>query len=299
MSEWAMRGEELISEYLRYLRVERGLAGNTIAAYAADLKSLVDRVEGTGRDIISLDREEVVEILGELRDAGLEDSTISRFTSSIRGFYRYLAAEGISRKDPTAFLEARRSWQTLPRVLSGEETERLISAPDLSTDEGVRDRAVLELLYASGLRVSELVGLQLEDVDLERGTVDCYGKGSKHRRTPVGSSALEYLKLYLPARQRLLGGRISARLFVGANGQGLSRQQIWRMIKGYGRAAGIDYVTPHMLRHSFATALLEHGADLRSVQLMLGHSNISTTQIYTHVSKRRLVDSYRKFHPRS
>lgn len=299
MSDGLMRSEGLIAEYLRYLRVERGLAQNTIAAYEADLKTLAERVESMQRDFFSMDRQDVVGILEELREEGLEDSTISRFTSSIRGFYRYLSAEGISRKDPTAFLEARRSWQTLPRVLSGEETERLISAPDLSTDEGLRDRAVLELLYASGLRVSELVGLRLEDVDTERGTVDCYGKGSKHRRTPVGRSAIEYVKLYLPARQRLLGDGSSARLFVGATGQALSRQQIWRMIKGYGRAAGIDYVTPHMLRHSFATALLEHGADLRSVQLMLGHSNISTTQIYTHVSKRRLVDSYRKFHPRS
>lgn len=292
-------GRRLVDEYLRYLRVEKGLSSNTLSAYRTDLLALAESAGRMGRELTTLDREEVIGVLAQMRDAGMQDATIARFTSSIRGFYRYLVVEGVSRQDPTSFLEARRAWQTLPRILSREDVEALLAEPDLGTDEGVRDRAMLELFYSSGLRISELLGLRPADLDWDGGTVDCYGKGSKHRRVPVGRSALEYLKLYQAARRRLLGESSTPNLFVGGKGLALTRQQVWKRIKEYGKAAGIDYITPHMLRHSFATALLEHGADLRSVQLMLGHSNISTTQIYTHVTSRRLLDSYRKFHPRS
>jgi integrase/recombinase XerD len=294
-----METHRLVDEYLRYLRVERGLSANTLAAYRADLDLLERRASGMGKDLLTLEREDLVAVIGVMRDEGVKDATISRFMSALRGLYRYLMAEGLTKHDPAAFLDARRAWQTLPGCLSLEEVERLLEQPPLETDEGLRDRAMLELFYASGMRISELLGLRLADIDWENGAVNCYGKGSKHRRVPVGRAALEFLKLYQPARLRLLQGGSAAHLFIDRGGRRLTRQKIWKRVKEYGRKAGIEYITPHLLRHTFATALLENGADLRSVQLMLGHSDISTTQIYTHVTSRRLLDSYRKFHPRS
>ena len=290
---------QLIAEYLRYLRVEKGLSANTLAAYGADLARLAELASERQKDLCTLDRDEIVGIIADIKRKGARDATLSRFISTLKGFYRFLVAEGLSKHDPTSFLEARKAWQTLPRFLSSEEIEVLLRQPDGSHDLGIRDRAVLELFYATGMRVSELVGLDVSDVDWENGAVDCYGKGSKYRRIPIGSVALDYLKSYLPARQRLLDGKMSDHLFVERGGPRLTRQKLWKLIKEYGRMAGIDYITPHMLRHSFATVLLENGADLRSVQMMLGHSNIGTTQIYTHVTSRRLLDSYKKFHPRS
>ena len=294
-----MEMHRLIEEYLRYLRVERGLSANTLAAYGTDLDLLVRSAAEMGKDLLTLEREDLVAVIGRMRDDGVKDATVSRFMSALRGLYRYLMAEGLTKHDPSAFLEARRAWQTLPRCLSQTEVEALLEQPSLETDEGLRDRAMLELFYASGMRISELLGLRLSDIDWENGAVNCYGKGSKHRRVPIGRAALEFLKLYQPARQRLLQGMSSAHLFIDRGGRRLTRQKIWKRVKEYGRKAGIEYITPHLLRHTFATALLENGADLRSVQLMLGHSDISTTQIYTHVTSRRLLDSYRKFHPRS
>lgn len=287
----------LVDEYLRYLRVEKGLSANTLKAYTADLERLVELARG--RDLSSFDRDEIVQMIVEIRNQGIKDATVSRFISTLKGFHRYLLAEGLSKHDPTNLLETRKAWQSLPRFLSLAEMEALLSQPDVATDLGIRDRAVLELFYATGMRVSELVGLDLSDVDWENGAVSCYGKGSKHRKVPLGRAALEHLQKYMPVRQRLLDGRTSHHLFVERGGSRLTRQKLWKLIKQYGKLAGIEYITPHMLRHSFATVLLEHGADLRSVQLMLGHSNISTTQIYTHVTSRHLLDSYRKFHPRS
>jgi integrase/recombinase XerD len=292
-------GQELAREYLRYVRVEKGLSANTLKAYQADLDQFLRIIAARGRELLSLDRDEIVEVIAELRDRGTQDASISRFVSTLKGFHKYLLVEGIRKHDPTSLLETRKAWQTLPRFLTQEEMEALLKQPSPNDDHGIRDRAILELFYATGMRVSELVGLNLSDVDWESGAINCYGKGSKHRRVPLGRGALEHLKVYLPARVRLLGGRTGHHLFVERGGGRLTRQALWKMIKKYGYQAGIDYITPHMLRHSFATVLLEHGADLRSVQLMLGHSNITTTQIYTHVTSRHLLDSYRKFHPRS
>jgi integrase/recombinase XerD len=286
-------------EYLTYLRVERGLADNTIQAYQRDLQKLLDLIQGRSAGLFSLERLELVEILAARKDAGDSDATLARFISVLKGYYKFLLREGISQHDPTSYLETRKSWQSLPKFLALQEIDELLAQPDLSTDKGLRDRAILETLYASGLRVSELLGLKLIDINWEGSVLTCFGKGSKQRQVPIGRSALEYLTRYLPARLRLLRGANSHRLFVEEGGHALSRQKIWLLIKDYGRKAGIGYVTPHILRHSFATALLEHGADLRSVQILLGHADIGTTQIYTHVTDDRMLESYKKFHPRS
>ena len=294
-----MQDGEIIKEYLRYLRVERGLSRNTLSAYRADLARLSTLAVGLERELLTLDRHDLVEMIATLRDSGSNDATISRFISSAKGLFKYLITEGLTKRDPTIFLEGRKSWQALPRFLTPGEIKSLLSQPRIEDDIGVRDRALFELMYATGMRVSELTALDLGDIDWEAGIVSCFGKGSKHRRVPVGREALAYLKMYLPARHRILGSKASHLLFVDRGGTRLTRQKVWKLIKEYGEKAGIDYITPHMLRHSFATVLLENGADLRSVQMMLGHSNITTTQVYTHVTSRKLMESYRKFHPRS
>jgi integrase/recombinase XerD len=196
-------------------------------------------------------------------------------------------------------MSTRKAWQTLPRFLTQEEVDKLLEQPDLNDDAGVRDRAMLELLYATGLRVSELVRLRMADVELEAGSLSCFGKGSKQRRIPIGRSSIRFLKNYFSVRQRMLKGKRSDLLFVEWNGNPVTRQKFWKIITGYGESAGLGHVTPHMLRHSFATALIENGADLRSLQMMLGHSNINTTQVYTHVTNERLKSAYKQFHPRS
>lgn len=287
------------AEYLGYLRVERGLAENTILAYQRDLQKLTQQAQEQQVSLRKLERKDLVTILGGLKAKGDSDATIARFVSVLKGYYRFLQREGLLAVDPTAYLETRKSWQSLPKFLSLEEVEVLLQQPDLTSDIGLRDRAMLEVLYASGLRVSELLSLKLSDVDWDTGLLICFGKGSKQRKVPLGRSAMEFLRRYLPARQRLLRGSHSQRVFVEAGGHALSRQKIWLVIKEYGRRAGIDYITPHLLRHSFATVLLEHGADLRSVQLLLGHADIGTTQIYTHITDDKVRASYRKFHPRS
>lgn len=289
----------LIDEYLRYLRVERGLSSNTLSAYRRDLAHLAEFARNSEREILTLERANLVDLIAQLRNSGSNDATIARFISSVKGLYKYLLAEGLTRRDPTIFLEGRKAWQALPRFLTPREIASLLAQPDTKADEGLRDRALLELMYATGMRVSELTSLKPADIEWEAGVVNCFGKGSKQRRVPIGRDALEFLKRYLPSRARLLGDKSSSFLFVDRRTPRLTRQHVWKLIKSYGEKAGIDYITPHMLRHSFATALLENGADLRSVQLMLGHSNITTTQVYTHVTSRRLVESYKKFHPRS
>ncbi len=288
-----------LHEYLNFLRVERGLAENTLLAYRRDLEKLFAWGLKNTRDIQLIERLDLVDVFAELKEAGGSDASISRFTSVIKGYYRFLLRERLIKTNPTVYLEARKSWQSLPKFLSLEEVDQLFLQPDLTTDKGLRDRTMLEVLYASGLRVSELLGLKLADIGWEPGVLTCFGKGSKQRKVPLGRSALDHLLKYLPARLRLLKGVNSHRLFIEAGGQALSRQKIWQLIKGYGQRAGIDYITPHVLRHSFATVLLEHGADLRSVQILLGHADIGTTQIYTHLTDEKVRDSYQKFHPRS
>ncbi len=292
-------GNNYIHEYLNYLRVERGLAENTLLAYHRDLEKMSVWVLKNSRETLSLDRKDLVEIFAELKQGGSSDATLSRLISVLKGYYRFLLRERIIAVDPTAYLEARKSWQSLPKFLSLEEVDQLLEQPDLITDKGLRDRAILEVLYASGLRVSELLGLKLTDIGWDSGVLTCFGKGSKQRKVPLGRSAMDWLVKYMPARLRLLKGINSHGLFIEAGGAALTRQKIWQIIKSYGEQAGIDYITPHVLRHSFATVLLEHGADLRSVQLLLGHADIGTTQIYTHITDEKVRDSYRKFHPRS
>jgi integrase/recombinase XerD len=294
-----MNNQSLIEKFIETMRVEKGLSDNTLQSYSSDLNILNKYLSQKEKGLLSVDRDDLVDLLAELKDAERSDKSISRFISSVRGFYRFALAEGFLKHDPTAYLESRKAWQTLPRFLTQGEVDKLLEQPDLTTDAGFRDRTMLEVLYASGLRVSELINLKVSDLDLESGALSCFGKGSKQRRVPIGHSAIAHLEKYMIPRFRLLGEKRSERLFVEKGGRPVTRQKFWKIITGYGEAAGLGHVTPHMLRHSFATTLLENGADLRSVQLMLGHADISTTQIYTHVTSERLKSTYNQFHPRS
>ena len=295
-----MTNQELIDEFISSLRVEKGLSANTVEAYRRDLSKLVQYGSSLGKSLLTIERDDLVSAIASLHEqSGNGDATLSRFTSAVRSFYRYLRREKLMMRDPTAFLESRKVWQTLPHFLTPAEVERLLAQPDPASDEGIRDRAMLEVLYATGLRVSELLGLRRRDLDLETGVLNCLGKGSKQRRVPLGRSAISHLHHYLAIRPRLTGERPNDHLFVEKGGRPMTRQRFWRLIKDYGAAASITYITPHILRHSFATALLSNGADLRSVQLLLGHSDIGTTQIYTHVTDEHLKRAYQNFHPRS
>jgi integrase/recombinase XerD len=292
-------GRDLGREFLRYLRVERGLSPNTLEAYERDLKKLMKFAASRGRELVTIERSDVLAFIKELREGGLEPQSLARTLVTVRNLYKFLILDGHIHHDPTVNVETPRAWQTLPKFLTKEEVERLLEEPDVTTDEGLRDRAMTELLYASGLRVSEMVSLKLSDVDFDAGLVTCLGKGSKERRVPVGRSAIEWLRRYLPARRRMAGDRDVEHLFVTQRATPVTRQMYWRRLVEYGDRARLGRITPHMLRHTFATHLLEHGADLRSVQMMLGHGDISTTQIYTHVTNERLREAFRKFHPRA
>lgn len=291
--------KKLVAEFITQLRVEKGLADNTLMAYQRDLQKLLKHTSDLSKSLLTLERADLVDLMADMKDSGANSSSISRLVSAVRGFYKYALTEGITKNDPTAHLEAHKPWQTLPHFLNQEEIESLLVQPNMESDHGMRDRAMLETLYASGLRVSELIHLKLSDIDLESGVLTCFGKGSKQRKVPLGRSAISFLNRYFPARLRLLNGKLSNLLFIELNGRLITRQKFWKLIKRYGEAANISYITPHLLRHSFATVLLANGADLRSVQLMLGHSDISTTQIYTHVTNDQLKTAYNKFHPRS
>jgi integrase/recombinase XerD len=289
-------------EFLAAMVVERGMADNTVAAYRRDLQKYLTFLQGKGiASLADVTPAHLQEFLGCLRSAGLSSRSLARTTSTLRTFHRFLAAQGRVRSDPTSLLRSPRLSRHLPTVLSPEEVERLLGVPKVSTPIGLRDRAMLELLYATGLRVSELLNLALTHVDLTVGFVRCLGKGAKERVVPVGSSASHWVKVYLAeGRPSLAKGRGTPFLFLGRGGRRLSRQAFWKGLRAYARRVGIrKRVTPHTLRHSFATHLLEGGADLRSVQLMLGHADISTTQIYTHVSRARLREIHDRFHPRS
>jgi integrase/recombinase XerD len=291
-----------LDEFLNALSVERGVAKNTLAAYTHDLR----RYQAfCGAEGLSSPAEVTLAhlqaYLGRLRESGLAPRSVARAISAIKTFHRFLAAEGHVRSDPTALLRVPRASRSLPSVLSNDEVERLLQAPDVAEPRGVRDRAMLELLYATGLRASELLTLSLTAVDLTVGFVRCRGKGAKERVVPVGSSAVTWLCEYLRrGRPNLAAEKETSLLFLGRGGRPLTRQAFWKNIRAYGRKAAVEKrITPHTLRHSFATHLLERGADLRSVQLMLGHADISTTQIYTHVSRARLREIHEQFHPRS
>jgi integrase/recombinase XerD len=294
-----MDNRKLIEDFITAIRVEKGLSNNTIQSYRNDLNILCEFLGVKKKSLLTTERDDLVGLLTRLKDEGKSDASIARLMSSVRGFFKFALTEKLIKRDPTAYMSTRKAWQTLPRFLTQEEVDKLLDQPDLNDDAGVRDRAMLELLYATGLRVSELVSLKMADVELEAGSLSCFGKGSKQRRIPIGRSSIRFLKNYFATRQRMLEGNRSDLLFVERNGNPITRQKFWKIITRYGESAGLGHVTPHMLRHSFATALIENGADLRSVQMMLGHSNINTTQVYTHVTNERLKSAYKQFHPRS
>lgn len=289
----------LLDQFIAHLRVERGLAPNSIQAYSRDLVRFLGFLEGLGRKPEEASQEDVSAFMGSLRGC-LSTRSSARNLSAVRMFFRFLVSEGILTGSPARLVEAPKLPGRLPAILAPEEVDRLLSQPDPGTPAGARDRAMLELLYATGLRVSELTGLRLQGLNLEAGFVRIIGKGSKERIVPMGDKAREALREYLSGgRVALLGRRTSAFVFLNSRGRPLTRQGFWKLIKRYGRTAAIrGSITPHGLRHAFASHLLEGGADLRSVQIMLGHEDISTTQIYTHVTREHLKRLHEKHHPR-
>jgi len=301
LAEEGSRLERDLEHYLNQLALERGLAARTIDSYAGDLKRYTSFLAGRGAEVPDqVTREKIGAFLGELGRYGLSPATMSRTISAVRGFHRFLLSEGMARSDPSENIEAPKLRRRLPEVLDVSEVEALLGQPDTGKPLGLRDRAMLELLYACGLRVSELLSLRESDLFFPQGFVRCFGKGSKERLVPVGRSARTWVARYLDgAREELRKGRNTDRLFLNARGGPLSRMGFWKLLRSYASRAGIrKRVHPHILRHSFATHLLEGGADLRSVQEMLGHADISTTQIYTHIDREYLKEVHRQFHPR-
>jgi integrase/recombinase XerD len=284
--------------FLNFCRIEKGLSANSLSAYASDLAKFTGFNAESGE---LPGTEQIRHYLDHLYQAGLSSRSVGRHLTTLRNFYGFLLKEGHIAADPTEHLRSPRQWQNIPKFLNLEEIEKIIQAPDVQRPLGLRDRAMMELLYASGLRVSELCKTGLSDLNLELGVLRTIGKGNKQRLVPVGKAAVLAVRKYLEGgRPALLKGRACRYLFVTARGGCLTRQAFWKLLAAYGRKAGIFRgLTPHVLRHSFATHLLEGGADLRSVQIMLGHSDISTTQIYTHVLRSRLRDTVEKHHPRA
>jgi integrase/recombinase XerD len=295
-----MESSSLVDGYLDHLRVERRLSAHTVESYARDLAELVrfagDRRTGVDR----LTRGDLEAFVRRLRSRGLSPRSVARAVASTRGFYRYLVLDRRVEASPADDLAAPRAWPALPKFLTLDEVDRLIAQPDISTARGVRDRALVELLYATGLRVSELLALRPADVNLEAGYLTCTGKGGKQRIVPIGDEAVVWVRRYQQeARSELAHRRLCLRLFLNARGGPLSRVGFWKILKECARRAGLRRdISPHVLRHSFATHLLDRGADLRAIQMMLGHADLSTTQIYTHVHEARLRAVYDRFHPR-
>jgi len=289
---------DLIREYLSYLRVEKGLAANSIESYERDLGRLSVWATKNHLELISLTRLDLRELLMDLSGEKLSESSKRRMVSSVRGFYKFLMIDGHLKASPAEDVASPQKGSYLPKFLNKTEMETLLEQPDVSTETGLRDRAILELMYSSGLRVSEVVNIKIRDLELDLGILTCTGKGSKTRRVPMGSSAVEWVKSYIAARQRIENIEIQ-NLFVSPVGKPLNRQLIHSMIKSYGEKCGLEGVSPHTLRHSFATHLVQNSADIRSVQQMLGHADISTTQIYTHITDAHLKKAYESFHPRS
>lgn len=288
---------------MEYLTVELGLSANTRQAYERDLRLFCKTLGFKNSDaLVNVSREQITGYMTQLKEKGLAAATIARKLAAIKAFYRFMTAEGYMDANPAEVVEAGTKGIKLPRVLSEDEVVRLLNQPDITTAEGFRDRTMLEVLYATGMRVSELINLTLERVDLNMKYIIAFGKGSKERIVPLGSVAAEFLQQYLEkVRPKLThAGRNTNIVFLAFGGHELTRQRFWQIIRGYGRKANINKVlTPHIMRHSFATHLLDNGADLRSVQELLGHSDISTTQIYTHLTNKRLRDIYAKAHPRA
>jgi len=293
--------KEFINTFLDYLSVERGLADNTIFSYRDDLNSYLGFIAENHIDTLSkTTKNNITDFMLFQKNKGISANSIARRLAAIKSFYRFLVRERILNIDPTSLIETPKLWKRIPEALSVSEVEVLLNQPDTRDTQGVRDRAILETLYACGLRVSEAVNLRLDNVNLEIGFLRCIGKGNKERVIPLGQKAIQSIKRYLEvSRLKLLGKKESEFLFVSRLGKKISRQSFWKLIKKYAQSAKIKKpIKPHLLRHSFATHLLERGADLRCVQEMLGHANISTTQIYTHINKDRLKAIHRMYHPR-
>jgi integrase/recombinase XerD len=291
-----------ISSFLTHVKVEKGLSSNTIEAYHRDLMKFSTFSQKRKLILETVSRDDLVDFLAGLYRQGLESKSVARHLVSLRNFFRFAQIQELIPEDPSVNLESPKIRRSLPGYLRLDEVERLLAQPDAKTSFGLRDRAMLEVLYSAGLRVSELVGLRVGDLDTKVGCVRCIGKGDKERIVPIGKKALGMVEKYLrEARAKLIGKATnSPTLFVNRRGRPLSRVGVWKILSAYGRRAGLRVaLTPHMLRHSFATHLLERGADLRSVQLMLGHADISTTQIYTHVVEERLKQVYKAHHPRA
>ena len=292
-----------VNAYLTHLTVERRLAANSVESYARDLTMLAQFAAGTGARVEALSRNDLEAFVRSLMSDGRSPRSVARAVACYRGFYRFLVVDGRAKASPADDLRPPRAWKSLPRYLSVEDVDRLLQQPDVSTPRGLRDRALIELIYATGMRVSELIGLRPADVNLDASYLTCTGKGDKQRIIPIGDEAAAWVGRYIrDARAPLMGRRNSPRLFVNARGggPGLTRVGFWKILKGYARKAGLKAsISPHVLRHSFATHLLDRGADLRAIQMMLGHADLSTTQIYTHVLEQRMRTVYDRFHPRA
>ncbi len=291
-----------ISSFLTHVRVEKGLSSNTVSAYRRDLVKFAEFVRKRKLSLKAVSRDDLVDFLAALYRQNLDSKSVARHLVTLRNFFRFAQIHEHIAEDPSVNLESPKIRRSLPGYLRLEEVERLLNQPDVKTPLGLRDRAMVEVLYSTGLRVSELIGLRVTDLDSKVGCVHCIGKGDKERIVPVGKKALAIVEKYLrDARPRIMGRAPgNPALFVNRRGAPLSRVGVWKILSAYGRRAGMRVaLTPHMLRHSFATHLLERGADLRSVQLMLGHADISTTQIYTHVVEERLKQVYKAHHPRA
>ncbi len=293
--------DDPVTSYLRHLEVERRLSPHTLSAYGRDLGRLRAFATAHGKEVTGMDRRGLEALVRDAMAGGLSPTSSARLVASVRGLYRHLRRRGDVRENPAEELQAPRAFQSLPRFLSTAGVDALLNAPDVSSPGGLRDRALIEVLYATGLRVTELVGLRIADVRLDQGYLQCLGKGSKERIVPLGEVAIGWVRRYFAeARPKFVLKKDPAWLFVSQRGaRRLTRGAFWQILKDYGSAAGIQaHLSPHVLRHSFATHLLERGADLRAIQTMLGHADLSTTQIYTHVLEARLRQVYDAFHPR-
>ncbi len=292
--------EYLLQEFINYISLEKGLAKNTQEAYARDLRTYLNYLEKRKIDPLNIGHQQITDYLWSRKEKGAKPSSIFRYLESIKLFHRFLFAEGYTKNDPTLYLSSPKLVRHLPAVLSTTELEKLLNQPKINKFYGLRDRAILELFYACGLRVSELINLHLEDVNLSLGYVRCRGKGGKERIVPLGHYAVRYISEYLELRsKRPIISNNSNILFLDKSGRKFSRVGLWKIVKKYAQKAGINKtISPHTLRHTFATHLLEKGADLRAIQEMLGHSDISTTQIYTHLEREHLKELHRKYHPR-
>ncbi|MFS8084915.1 MAG: site-specific tyrosine recombinase XerD [Acidobacteriota bacterium] len=288
---------DLVREFLSYIQVEKGLSANTLQSYARDITRLQAWAQKNGKQVEKLERKDLREWIARMSREGLAPSSVARAVSAARGFFRFLMLDGHIKIHPAEDLHTPQGVSRLPQFLTEDEMERLLFAPDINTDVGVRDRAMLEVMYATGLRVSELCGLKTSDVDLDGGLVTCHGKGSKQRRIPIGKSAVHWLQRYAAMRKGL-GSDALPELFLN-RGRKLTRQAAWSIIKTYAAQAGVPDISPHTLRHSFGTHLIQHGADSRSVQALLGHADISTTEIYTHITDLHMRKAYDRFHPRA